>query len=119
MYFSLKPTDAFFEQLDEPLKSTLLALRNHLLNFKEDITEKMSYGMPTYYYQGKRICYLWKKKNTNTPYIGFIDGNLIEHPLLLQEKRARMKIFLIDTKKDLPYQTIDELLSLAISIDMN
>ncbi|RZL46212.1 MAG: DUF1801 domain-containing protein, partial [Pedobacter sp.] len=48
------------------------------------------------------------------PYIGFVDGNLIDHPDLLQEKRARMKILLIDENSDLPIEKINLILTSAM-----
>lgn len=108
--------DEYFLQQEEPVKSTLLALAGLILQQNRDITAMLSYGMPTYYYKGKRFCYLWVHKKLHQPYIGFIDGNKIDHSALLQEKRSRMKILLIDAEKDLPVKTIQTILQQAISI---
>ena len=70
------------------------------------MTEALKYGMPFFCYQGKMVCYLWIDKKTKQPYLGIVDGNKIEHPLLIQEKRARMKILILDTAEDLPVATI-------------
>lgn len=45
------------------------------------------------------------------PYLGIVNGNQVNHPALLQESRARMKILLIDAEKDLPVSLIQSLLS--------
>ena len=34
------------------------------------------------YYQQKMFCYLWTDKKTHEPYIGIVEGNKIDHPLL-------------------------------------
>ena len=72
--------------------------------------------MPTYYYKGIRFCYLWVHKKCDQPYIGIIDGNKIDHPDLIQEDRARMKIFLVDARKDVDVGKVDELLKLIMSL---
>jgi len=48
------------------------------------------------------FCYLWVHKKYGKPYLGIVEGKKIKHPDLLTEKRARMKILLIDPEKDLP-----------------
>ena len=48
------------------------------------------------------------------PYIGIINGYLINDEELLIEKRARMKILLIDETKDLPVAKIEGILKKAI-----
>jgi hypothetical protein len=52
------------------------------------------------------FCYLWTHKKFKQPYIGFVEGKKIDHPLLIQEKRAMMKIMLMDPGKDIPIKTI-------------
>lgn len=108
--------DNWFLKQEEPLKSCLLALRSIILQQGNEITMSLSYGMPTFYYKGKRFCYLWVHKTLHQPYIGIIDGNKIEHPELLQEKRSRMKILLVEMEKDFPLKTIKTILKQAISL---
>jgi len=109
----LKPADNFFMHQQEPSKSCLLALRNIILSFDCNITEGWQYGMPFYFYHGKRFCYLWFHKKYKQPYLGIVDGNKITHPLLIQEKRARMKIMLIDQEKDIPVKIIKSILRMS------
>lgn len=106
--------DTYFLQQQEPNKSCLLFLRKLILEQNEFITEKLSYGMPTYYYMGKRFCYLWVHKKYHQPYIGIIDGNKMDHPDLIQEDRARMKIFLVNAEKDIPVKKVKTLLKKVI-----
>lgn len=113
---SSNESDNWFLKQDEPLKSSLLALRSIILQQGEDVSMDLSYGMPTFYYKGKRFCYLWVHKTLHQPYIGIVDGNKIEHPELLQEKRSRMKILLIDTEKDFPLKVINKILRQAIGL---
>ena len=110
----LREIDRFFLDKEEPAKSCLLALREFILGYNEQITEAWKYKMPFYCFKGKMFCYLWVDKKTHQPYLGIVEGNKIDHPLLIMEKRARMKILLIDAEKDLPLKTIRTILSRAL-----
>jgi len=112
----LKPADQFFMHQEEPEKSCLLALRSTILSFNKGITESWKYGMPFYCIQGKMFCYLWIHKKYKQPYIGIVEGGKINHPLLIQEKRARMKIMLIDPEKDIPVKTVKGILNTAMAL---
>ena len=112
----LRPIDNYFLGQKEPIKSSLLFLRQHILNFNKDISEKWQYSMPFFYYKEKRICYLWVHKKFQQPYLGIVDGNKIDNPDLVAEKRARMKILLIDPAKDIPMQKINSILNDVINL---
>ena len=112
----LSDLDNFYLRKDEPEKSCLLALNDIILKHNSEITAEWKYKLPFFYFNGKMLCYLWIHKKYNNPYIGFVDGNLIEHDDLLQEKRARMKILLVDKNEDLPIEKIKFILDKAIKI---
>jgi len=57
------------------------------------------------------LCYLWIHKKFKQPYIGFVDGNLLNDESLLVEKRVKMKILLIDPNDDLPIEKINILIT--------
>jgi hypothetical protein len=99
----------------EPARSCLMALRHLVLSFNPGIVEDWQYKMPFYKLGQKRLCYLWQEKKTGRPYLGIVDGYLLDHPLLLAEKRSRMKILLIDPGEDLPIETIQEILEAAVA----
>ena len=79
------------------------------------ITETWKYSMPFFCFKGKMFCYLWFHKKYQLPYIGIVEGKNIEHPDLILEKRARMKIFLLDPTMYLPIETIEEILKKALA----
>jgi hypothetical protein len=112
----LRPIDNYFLQQEEHIKSCLQFLRNHILKLDEHIIEKWQYGMPFYYYKDKRICYLWVHKKFQQPYLGIVEGKKINHPDLLQEKRAKMKILLIDPAKNIPLRKINSILKELLSL---
>jgi len=108
--------DNFYLDQEEPNKSCLLALREMILAQDKRITAAWKYGMPFFCYHGKMFCYLWVHKKWKQPYLGLVEGKQLDHPLLLQEKRSRMKILLIDPKEDLPVEMISSLLKQAIDL---
>lgn len=81
-----------------------------------EITEAWKYGMPFFCYKGKMFCYLWLHKKYGQPYIGIVEGKKVDHPDLLQEKRARMKILLLDPGTDLPLKKINAILKQILAL---
>jgi len=112
----IREIDHYFLQKDEPVKSYLLALREYVLAYDQNITEAWKYKMPFYCYHGKMFCYLWVHKKFHQPYIGIVEGKKIQHPKLIQEKRARMKIMLFDPEKDIPVKTLNSILKEVVSL---
>jgi len=55
-------------------------------------------------------------KQYRQPYIGIVEGKLIDHPDLIVEKRARMKILLLDAGKDLPMKKIGVILQAMLTL---
>ncbi len=113
---NLNPIETHFLNLPELSRDTILALRQTILQYNKDINEVFRYSMPFYCFKKQRICYLWLDKKSGYPYIGFVDGNLMNHPLLIQGDRKRMKILNINPSDDLPLATIHELLDMAIEV---
>lgn len=111
----LREIDNFYLQKEEPVKGCLLFLREHILQFDPNITEAWKYGMPFFCYRKKMFCYLWVHKKNGLPYLGIVEGKKIDHPALIIEDRARMKIMLFDPSADLPVDTIDSILKTAAS----
>lgn len=108
--------DDFYLGQPEPAGSCLLTLREIICAQSPEITTAWQYGMPTFLCSGKRFCYLWVQRTTGWPYIGFIDGNRLDHPALIAEQRSRMKILLVDPGADLPVETIVSLLRKAMEL---
>ena len=112
----LREIDTYFLQKDEPIKSCVAALREIILKYDKNITEVWRYKMPFYCYKGKRFCYIWVHKKLQQPYLGIVDGKLIEHPGLIMENRSRMKILLFDPAKDIPIKKIKAILKELIAL---
>lgn len=112
----LRLIDNYFLKKEEPIKSCLQFLRQHILKQDRNITEAWKYGMPFYCYNGKMFCYLWTHKKYHQPYIGIVEGKRINHPDLITEKRARMKILLIDSGQDIQIEKVDTILKEVIAL---
>ena len=112
----MRPIDVYFFEKEEPIKSCLLFLRHHILQQDKDITEVWQYGMPFYCYKSKRFCYLWVHKKCLLPYLGIVEGKRVNHPDLITEKRAKMKILLIDPTTDLPMEKINSILQATLAL---
>lgn len=110
----MRPIDLYFAEQSEPTKSCMIFLREHILQLDAGITEAWKYRMPFYCYRDKMFCYLWVHKKYKQPYVGFVDGHMLEHPDLLEEKRARMKILLLDPTRDVPVAKVSKLLRAAL-----
>jgi uncharacterized protein YdhG (YjbR/CyaY superfamily) len=112
----LRPIDTYFLQQPEPTQSCMQYLRKHILKLDANVTEAWKYGMPFFCYNGKMMCYLWVHKKYHLPYIGIVEGKLVSHPDLIIEKRARMKILLLNPNEDLPMDKIDDILSQMLKL---
>ena len=112
----LKSLVNFYANQHEPCKSCLLALSKIILEKDEHITSALKYGMPFFMYKSKMFCYLWIVKKANEPYLGIVEGSLVHHPLLVQGKRARIKIIQFNASKDLPMKTINSILKQALDL---
>jgi hypothetical protein len=112
----LREIDNYFIQQEEPVKSCLLTLRQHILSVDQNIIEAWKYRMPFYCYHDKMFCYLWVHKQHKLPYLGLVDGKKLNHPELIIEKRSRMKIFLLNPEKDIPLQKINTILHAALKL---
>lgn len=115
----MKSTDDFYLAKSEPQKSCLLALRQIILSQDENVSETVKYGMPCFCFHQKMFCYLWTDKQTDEPYILFVEGKLLDHPELEQGNRSRMKIFRVNPKEDIDVLKIKALLNEALNLYRN
>lgn len=110
----LNAINNFYLEKEEPVRSCLLAIKDMILSADPEISAAWKYCMPFFCYRNKMFCYLWVHKKLKLPYIGWVEGKRMQHPELTIEKRARMKILLIDPEKDLPVKLIGGLLDEAL-----
>lgn len=115
----LRALDQFYLDKEEPHRSCFMALRDVILGMDENITVAWKYRLPFFNYKSKMFCYLWADKKTGNPYIGMVEGNKLNHPLLEKGNRKRMKIFTIDPVEDLPIEIIYEIINEALDLYKN
>ena len=108
--------EEFYLRWNEPLKSTLLAIRGIVLKKDPKITESWKYSMPFFCYRGKMFCYLWIDKKNGRPYLGLVEGKRLDHPMLIKGNRSRMKILQFDPEKDIPVRSVNHILSQALDL---
>ena len=108
--------DEFYLSHEEPLQGCLLTLRGIILDMDSDMTPHWKYGGPFFYYKERMFAYLWVEKKTGLPYIGVARGLSIDHPLLEQGDRKRMKILRVNPHTDLPVEGIRKVLKLAMEL---
>jgi len=113
---AFSPLQNFYLEQEEPLGSCFVGLREIILSFDEQMSEHWKWKLPFFCFKGKNLCYLWKEKKTDIPYIGFVEGQQIEHHSLEQGDRKRMKILKVDPNDDLPLVFIQEVLKEAIEL---
>ncbi|MDX6183678.1 DUF1801 domain-containing protein [Flavobacterium sp. Fl-77] len=115
----MKQLDDFYLNQEEPIKGIFLALKKIILKQDSNITNVLKYGMPFFCYKGKMFCYLWFHKKLKQPYIGIVEGKSFEEPFLIQEKRSRMKIMLLNPDEDLPLEIIENVIQKALKLYIN
>jgi hypothetical protein len=86
----LRELDTFYLSQDEPNRGFMLGLRQYILNYDTHFSEKWKWKLPFFYYKNKAFCYIWKDKKTKQVYLGIVQANKINHPLLIQGNRKKI-----------------------------
>jgi len=121
LYFSFQFTlmipesDNYYLSKDEPNQGCLLALRRMILDYDNNITESIKWGIPCFSFKNRMFVFLSIDKQTKYPYLLWVEGNRLSHPLLEQGKRAKMKVFHVAPNKDIDVLTLKIILKEAIS----
>ncbi len=105
----LSELETFYTQQPEPIKSCFLFLKDFIVRQGENITQEWKYKLPFFYLNNKPFCYLWKEKQTQTPYIGIVDGDKLSHPKLVQGNRKKIKILYINPNEDIDVLLLTEI----------
>lgn len=104
--------DQFFLKAPEPQQSTLIYLRQYLIN-QIGLEEHWKFNTPFYYYKSKWFCYIsYSAKRKHEIYIGFVRGHQIEFPNLLSEGRKQIKILRINPEVDLDIHSLQKICTL-------
>lgn len=112
----MSTTDDFFNKQEGPNKEVFLFLRNFIHQYHSEITLHLKWGLPYFYFKGKPLCYLWKDKKTNEPYVSFAKGPQLEHTALIQGDRKVFKILPIPPNQDIDLKVLQSILDQAIKL---
>ena len=112
----MRSIDSFYNNLREPDKSCLEALRFLILKHDAAISEEMKYGMPFFILNKKMLCYFWIDKKSKLPYIGFKEGKLLNLPWLELGDRSTISVMYIDPYADLPLKKLRQTLNSCIEL---
>jgi hypothetical protein len=115
----LNALENFYAKHNDAVNGCFIALKQIILSCHPNIETSFKYGGPFFSINNKMFCYLWYHKKYKMPYIGFIDGALLKQPYLLQEKRVKMKIMLINPNLDLPITELQLILQQAVNLKLN
>ncbi len=109
-----KETDTYYLNIKEPNKSSMLALRDIILNQDNAIVEFLKFKTPCFRYNGRVLCYLWIDKETGHPSILMQDGKYLNHPDLEETSHKQIGMIRVYPLEDLPIKTIESILNAGI-----
>ena len=112
----MRALDAYYDGLSEPQQGCLLALRQVVQGFDQEIVETWKWKLPFFLYRNRMFCYFWIDKKTRHPYMGIVGGDALQHPALVQMHRAKIRKLIFDPHDDLPVKTILEVLDEARAV---
>ncbi len=111
----MTPLDQYFEEKEEPMKGFLLALKDCMLRYDEQIVMTWKWKTPFFSYGDKMLAYLTIHKKTNRPYLGFGNGKKLNHPALLSEHRKMIKVIYFDQNEDIDIDLLHEIIEEAVA----
>ncbi|WP_262918506.1 DUF1801 domain-containing protein [Telluribacter sp. SYSU D00476] len=96
----------YFVQQNPQIRRTLYALHKVILLSEDNITCKLNWGIPFYYYRGSSWCYLAYIKKWNCVEIGFTKGHLLgnEAGVLLERGRKTVRSIEFKTYDDFVFR---------------
>ena len=89
----MNPVAVYINKQKEPYQSIMLYVRSVLLKSHQDINERISYGIPFFYYKKRPLCYLNILKGRTYVDLVFMHGVLLEKEFPeLRDDNQRKKV---------------------------
>lgn len=112
----MKTIENYIVEIDDTAAAIVTYVRGVILSCNRNIEEKTSYGIPFYYFNNQRLCYI--QAHNNGVDIAFCDGDVICDPfrLLQTQKRKHAKIVTYTQVKEIDADKIIALLQQALLI---
>ena len=103
----MSPLEAYYRQLPERFRETMLAARDLILAHPAGWTPRYKWRCPTFEYRGRHVGHLYHNRGERRCYLGLHYGARIDHPLLVAEGRRLMRMLPLSEADDLPADAID------------
>lgn len=113
---TMRDVDIFYSDKKEPIKGTLLALKNIILDYNSEIIPIWKYKLPCFMYQNQMFCCLWVDKKTQLSYICIEKHFDVEHPELIKGSLSFPKLLLINPEKDIPIKVIYTIFDMSMKL---
>jgi len=94
----------YYLRQPEPFQGCLLALKHIILNLDERITHERKYQIPFFYFEGKKLAFLWM--NRKKLMLGFVTDKSIYPSKDGIKQKDRLEMIQIDPNIDLPMEMI-------------
>ena len=110
---SASEIDDYLEQIDEPKRTTLIQLRQTILDVVPDAEQCLSYGSPAFKFQGKTIAGFAAFKNhlSYLPHSGSVFPELAE---VLSGYSKSSGALRFDIDEPLPREVVEKLIAVRI-----
>ena len=112
----MKTIDEYIENFEPKIQKTLKEIRNFIKNEVPEATEKISYGMPTFYLNGNLIHFAAFKDHYSF-FPGPRGDNALEKELAQYRTGKGTLQFSID--KPIPWNTIQQVIQFRVKENMN
>lgn len=99
-----------FSKYDEDIAACMMGVDQLLVDFDKGIQRAIKYNSSCYVLNEKMFVFAMVEKDTKRPYILFTDGDLLEHPKLIQGDRKRMKVYYLNPTEDIDKNELYNLL---------
>ena len=96
--------DNYYLKQEEPLLSCLLALKDIILGIDNDIIHTRKYRIPFFYYNGKKLAFLWVQRKKVM--VGFIQDKQTLPEIPGIRRKDRVETILLDPDADIPVEYI-------------
>ena len=94
----------YYLRQPEPFQGCLLALKHIILNLDERITHERKYQIPFFYFEGKKLAFLWM--NRKKLMLGFVTDKSIYPSKDGIKQKDRLEMIQIDPNIDLLMEMI-------------
>ena len=115
----MHPVDSYFLKQTEPAQTLMLRCRQLILECSPKIEERLSYGIPFYYYKSKPLLYLNKLKGTDFVDLAFMRGIDLENDFFQlsdYKNRKQVRSLQLEYNQELDEDLVQQIILKAIAL---